>query len=175
METKSTNLKCKDAEFSCDSRLLTFSKALSSQQSLASKYSSQTFAKVLQFYASHDFDANNFPKQQKPVETNILKENLSEKDLEILKDCIVNDSELRIYMLKELIELSYALGFVELKNMLLTALATHFKCGSKEEYFLKYKIQNGLEEKFVMKEEDVKKIHKESIEKLNAQIQEALQ
>ena len=49
----------------------------------------------MQFYASHDFDVNNFPKEQKPVENNILKDNLSEKDLELLKDLIINESELR--------------------------------------------------------------------------------
>ena len=175
MENKSTSLKCKDAEISCDCRLLSFSKPLSKQTSLASKYSSQVFTKVMQFYASHDFDANNFPKQQKPIENNILKDNLSEKDLELLKDFIINESELRIYMFKDFIEMAYALEFVEFKNMLITALATHFKCGLKEEDLLKYKVQNGLEEKWILKEEDIKKIHKESIEKLNAQIQETLQ
>ena len=175
MESKSINMKCKDAEFSCDSRLLSFSKALSGQNSLSSKFSSQAFTKVLSFYASHDFDANSFPKEQKSIESNNFKDYLSVKDQELLKDYIINDSELRVYMMKELIELAYGLGFNEFKNMLLTALATHFKCGLKEEDLLNYKIKNGLEDKWILKEDDVKKIHKETIEKLNLQIQEALQ
>ncbi len=174
MESTS-KLKCKDAEFSCDKRLLNFSKALSSQPSLANKFSSQSFAKVLLYYSLYEFDSKNFPKQISSIESNKFNDSLNTKDLEVLKDCMINDSELRIYSLKELIELTYVLEFIELKNMLLTALATHFKCGLKEEELLNYKIQNSLEEKWILKDEDVKKFHKESIEKLNLQIQEALQ
>lgn len=174
MEIKSTKLKCRDAEFSCDSRLLNFSQKLSKQISLASNYSSESFAKVQNFYSSYDFDPNNFSQEQKPIISNNFKDNLSPKDLETLKESLINESELRIYNIKELIELAYGLEFVDLKKMLLTALATHFKCGMTEEDILNYKIKNGLEEKWIFKEEDIKKNHKESLEKLNLQIQEIL-
>lgn len=174
MESQSIKLKCSDTEFSCDSRLLAFSKKLNSEKALSTKFSSETFSKVLHFYSSYNFDANAFPKQPKHIETNSMKENLSEKDMEVLKEVILSDSELRVYMLKDLLQISYALEFVELKEMLLTALAAHFKCGVKEEELAEYKVKNGLEEKWILKEEDIKKLHKESIEKLNLQIEEAL-
>ena len=174
-------IKCNDKEVVCSARLRDFSEVFANaneNEPIAVTMSSTIMNKIIQFYKSYNFNPQEFKTEEfnKSIRSEKLKDTIGEKNMDLFKEYIINESEVNYESIKELVEMAYNYNFVEIKEVMLKAIGTQFYCGTTEPEIEAYKKKFNIPEE-IPPEEQLKLMsedYKEAFDKLNFKLHDEL-
>jgi len=174
-------IKCNDKEVVCSARLRDFSEVFANaleNEPITVNMSSTIMNKIIQFYKSYNFDPKEFKTEEftKSIKSDKLKDTIGEKNMDLLKDYIINESEINFETMKDILDTAYAYNFVEIKEVMLKAIGTQFYCGTIEPEIEAYKKKFNIPEE-IPPEEQLKIMsedYKDAFDKLNQKLHDEL-
>lgn len=174
-------IKCNDKDVICSARLRDFSEVFANaleNEPITVNMPSTIMNKIIQFYKTYNFDPKEFKTEDfvKSIRSDKLKDTIGDKNIELFKEYVINDSEVNYETMKELVEMTYAYNFVEIKEVLLKAIGTQFYCGTTEPEIEGYKKKFNIPEE-IPPEEQLKLMsedYKEAFDRLNQKLHDEL-
>lgn len=174
-------IRCSDRELICSSRLRDFSEVFANaneNEPIAITYPFSIMNKIMDFYKAYNFDPKEFKSEEftKSIKSDKLKETIGEKNVDLLKEYVINESEVNFEAMKEIVEMAYAYNFVDIKEILLKAIGTQFYCGTIEPEIEAYKKKFNIPED-IPPEEQLKIMaedYKDAFERLNQKLRDEL-
>lgn len=183
MDAQSTiTIKCSDKEVTCSSQLRNFSEVFANaneNEPISVTMNSTIMNKIINFYQNYNFDPKEFKTEdfKRPIQSEKLKDNIGEKNLELFKEYVINESEVNYETIKEIVDMAYAYNFIEIKEVMLKAIGTQFFCGTTEPEIEGYKKKFNIPEE-IPPEEQLKIMaedYKDAFDKLNEKLQKELE
>lgn len=174
-------IKCTDKDVVCSARLRDFSEVFANaneNEPIAVTISSTLMNKIITFYKSYNFDPKEFKTEEfkKTIQSEKLKDTIGEKNIEIFKEYVINESEINYEAIKELVDVAYNYNFEEIKEVILKAIGTQFFCGTTEPEIEGYKKKFNIPEE-IQPEEQLKIMaedFKDAFDRLNEKLQKEI-
>ena len=174
-------IKCKDTAVTCSARLRDFSSVFANaneNEPIDVETSSAIMNKIIDFYKAYDFKPEEFKSQEftKSIKSDKLNETIGSKNVDLLKEYVLDETAVNVEAMKEIVEMAYAYNFVDIKEILLKAIGTQFYCGTIEPEIEAYKKKFNIPED-IPPEEQLKIMaedYKDAFERLNQKLREEL-
>lgn len=177
-------IKCSDKEVICSARLGDFSEVFRNAYEneptapIIVTASSSIMNKIIDFYKAYNFDPKEFKSEEftKSIKSDKLNETIGVKNVQLLQEYVINESEVNYEAMKEIVEVAYAYNFVDIKEILLKAIGTQFYCGTIEPEIEAYKKKFNIPED-IPPEEQLKIMsedYKDAFERLNQKLRDEL-
>ena len=137
-------IKCSDTVVTCDARLRDFSSVFAGaneNEPITVLTSSSIMNKIIDFYEAYNFQPEQFESEEftNLIKSNKLYKTIGSKNVNLLKEYVINETEVNVENMKEIVETAYTYNFVDITDILLKAIATQFYCGTIEPEIEAYK------------------------------------
>lgn len=170
-------IKCQGVEINCPTELVKFSSVLAGvnqNEPVEIDVPMETFQKIINFYSAYEYSPEKLAAEfysKKPIESHLLAETIGQKNLNLLKDFVLNESEVNLEKIKDLIHFLYEYNFGEMREIVLKAIGTQFYCGTTDAEIDQYKKKFGLPDEIPPEDQlNIMKEYQEVFDKLNEKL-----
>jgi hypothetical protein len=170
-------MKCQGVEIDCPASLVPFSSVLSGlnqSEIVEIDVPVEVFQKVINYYSAYNFSPEDLANQtyaKKPIESHLLTETIGSKNVGLLKEYLLNESEVDLGKIKDLTTFLYEYNFIEMREMVLKAIGTQFYCGNTDTEIDHFKKKFGIPDEISPEDQlNIMKEYHDVFEKLNEKL-----